>query len=849
MRNHRPWESHRIFRLLLTVIAEETAAGLFSEFRLLVDGEEDGEATTIAKLGAINAYSSFLLRLRNPSVQDNLSMATTLIREANDLLAHVFGTKNRTRGRLYNEWKLNMLKLSEVSFKFQPHDLFDQLESIYSNAEAEGDFLIQAVSRLRGCATDLSDASITPEGLERYLTVLSDLRKKPLQDPVGYAIWVQDFIDLVVHGKDPDWAILPVPNSQSVSMLSIVKDLIADSPVRESQFQIPSLIRRDCTSRLKLAELQLDENAAEQARRELASINNQPLGTLNSLFEHESGSNSSPSANEEQDNGAASKMAKLQELSQQLSPGSEMQFDSNPVNPNHPASSASVGVDPRPYSKAEKLTSEADTELTVLERKRYEYVRSQEPKGPHAINIAKTKAMRSAQDPDKFGKGDLSLMRTEPVILRQNQESASNRMDSWLNTEEDLQRSQPPPRFLGREPTFEVEQDDDSSSFHSSSEGSVWDSVYAMGQQANSSTSSFFSLSLDQTAALSIVEDKFFDEIIPPRIPCFVSISFNGEDLHEIQYPEFEWVKLKSFEIIQMMFKKVLDKFKESARDFEPSIETEDFYLRHSWCGVIGAINDSLSSPDSCIDDEEVMHQVAVRGIREFLHDFPFQKFELRLRRDYSFVHTDPVIFKSVDGSEVQEKFAETIRRQLTKKLDMASENIIGNKYISRGDLYELTKPKIVRRIIEEDDELPFPEKEDFEKEVFITPVDRLQSVCIYIGAPMTFLRHLIHDHKPSRRGRFLPREDYECHSEICRLYHQQFFENVHKFFALTITPDRGFNELDRREVMPVRFVQTGRRIIAQDPFSKVYEVAIDPSHYFLPGVSATGAYFSACVS
>jgi hypothetical protein len=54
--------------------------------------------------------------------------------------------------------------------------------------------------------------------------------------------------------------------------MDTTKTLLGSSPVREAKFDVPSLKKRDAATRLKIAELQNDEQAAEGARRLLAKF-------------------------------------------------------------------------------------------------------------------------------------------------------------------------------------------------------------------------------------------------------------------------------------------------------------------------------------------------------------------------------------------------------------------------------------------------------------------------------------------------------------------------------------------------------------------------------------------------
>jgi hypothetical protein len=271
----RPWESQKIFRALLKIVPEETAARLFSDFIDTLDDNDSSEAVIVAKLAAINAYGSYLLRhLDSSGTQQDFSIAGTRIQDAQSLLVKLFRSQSNMKGRQYHEWRLNVIKFEELSGASR--DIIrDKLEIIRMDAERELDYPIQIDCHLHECTIGHVGPNITQQELFQRLEGLWMLQMDILLDSVGYARSLQDYADLVTCRAEAEVlaaGIISASFATPASLLTVVETLLGSSPVREVKFDVPSLKKRNAATRLKIAELQNDEQAAEGARRLLAKF-------------------------------------------------------------------------------------------------------------------------------------------------------------------------------------------------------------------------------------------------------------------------------------------------------------------------------------------------------------------------------------------------------------------------------------------------------------------------------------------------------------------------------------------------------------------------------------------------
>jgi hypothetical protein len=103
--------------MLLSVLSEEEATDLFDKIYKSIDSVKSGVPVILAKIGAINAYVSYILRL-DPATRDRIGISD-LHKKANLLLNQLFSEKPDSRSRQYLEWQLNQINIENRSAAYK----------------------------------------------------------------------------------------------------------------------------------------------------------------------------------------------------------------------------------------------------------------------------------------------------------------------------------------------------------------------------------------------------------------------------------------------------------------------------------------------------------------------------------------------------------------------------------------------------------------------------------------------------------------------------------------------------------------------------------------------------------
>jgi hypothetical protein len=329
-------------------------------------------------------------------------------------------------------------------------------------------------------------------------------------------------------------------------------------------------------------------------------------------------------------------------------------------------------------------------------------------------------------------------------------------------------------------------------------------------------------------------EPQRWGVILPVTIEAKIHLRFHGvEEVIERAkvIPRFVWYLTDSYRGLV-------------SRDDIAVPEHHTPYMRHACFYVVHKPKIAQDVYYSVIDDDEpsTLRDYAQRDICHFIGLYPSQPFTLDIYWDYSSIQVEPISTPSMGKPT---RYADLIQAQLDKKV---IRNFQGQDYISNCDLNPFLVLEVTTRLIHDDLELSelghfhmsHEQKADFANKVHSDHAVKLQAICVYAGLDMSFLRHLMEDHKFSDKIESLPRPVGHCRLNICAGKIKRFLDHMPKFFARNIDNDNSLHELGPTVVMPLYHVGPSgeKKVLGQGGFGSVYEVGIDPAHTSLSGVS-----------
>lgn len=174
-----PWESQKLFRVLLRVLSTEDATDLLKKLLVRIDGSH--AQVILARIGVMNAYAAFYIRRHaEDSVGADDSSTAWLHDATEDLLKQVFDQRTESikmQSRQYLEWRLD-----------RPHPNIDLLEEISRNAQSQHNYHLQKeclrVEWLKS-SLDTEQDPLSPSN--SYYKALEQHQMKVMHDAVGFA--------------------------------------------------------------------------------------------------------------------------------------------------------------------------------------------------------------------------------------------------------------------------------------------------------------------------------------------------------------------------------------------------------------------------------------------------------------------------------------------------------------------------------------------------------------------------------------------------------------------------------------------------------------------------------------
>lgn len=156
-----------MFRMLLSVLPEEEATIFFGKIFKSMDSVKSGVPVILAKIGAVNAYVSYILGLDLDSATRDRIGILSWHELAKSLLNQLFCGKPDSRSRQYLELQLNWINIENRSTA----DKIRSLEAVFCVAQREANCRIQNDCLQGICSAYRQESISLPSSIFRILEV------------------------------------------------------------------------------------------------------------------------------------------------------------------------------------------------------------------------------------------------------------------------------------------------------------------------------------------------------------------------------------------------------------------------------------------------------------------------------------------------------------------------------------------------------------------------------------------------------------------------------------------------------------------------------------------------------